>query len=264
MVRWLMAGALLVAAGVPALAADEMATDRPDFVESSDVVGKGRLQIETSVAGERDRADGLTARVLSTPTLLRLGVSEDLELRVETDGRLRSSVRDDATGVRVVERGWSDTAVGVKWHLRDGDEKTASPGIALLLHADLDSGSAAFRGKGVRPSARVVFEWELADDWSFGAMPGLFVDRNDDDKRYVGAIAAVTVGRDWLQGRLHGFVELAGQRLASRRNGGSVVTGDVGVSWKITPTLQVDAALFKGLNRDAPDLGWTTGLSVKF
>lgn len=264
MARWLIPGALCAAALSPAFAADEMATDRPDFVESSDVVGKGRLQLETSVAGERDRSQGLTSRVTSTPTLLRLGVSEDLELRVETDGRLRASVRDDATGVRVVERGWSDTAVGLKWHLQDGDEKAGRPGMALLLHADLDSGSAAFRGKGVRPSVRLVFEWELAGDWSLGAMPGVFVDRNDDDRHYVGGIAAVTLGRDWLEGRLHGFVELAGQRLARRRNGGSVVTGDVGLSWKITPTLQVDAALFKGLNRDAPDLAWTTGLSVKF
>ncbi len=264
MIRNLALAALLAATLPPALAGDEMATDRPDFVESSDVVGKGRFQIETSVAGERDRADGLTVRTTSTPTLLRLGVSEDLELRVETDGRLRATVRDDATGVRSTERGWSDTAIGLKWHLRDGDENNGTPGIALLLHADLDSGSAPFRGRGVRPSARVVFEWDLGGDWSFGAMPGFYVERNEADQRYVGGIAAVTVGRDWLEGRVHGFAELAGQRLASRRNGGSVVTADIGVSWKVTLTLQVDTALQKGLNRDAPDLGWTTGLSIKF
>ncbi len=264
MTRTLALAALLAAAVPPALAGDEMATDRPDFVESSDVVGKGRFQVETSVAGERDRADGVTTRVGSTPTLLRLGVSEDLELRVETDGRLRVTVRDDATGQRTVERGWSDTAIGLKWHLRDGDEQAGTAGVALLLHADLDSGSAAFRGEGVRPSARVVFEWDLGGDWSFGAMPGFYVERNAAGQRYVGGIAAVTVGRDWLEGRVHGFVEVAGQRLASRRNGGSVVTADLGVSWKIMPTLQVDTALTKGLNRDAPDLGWTTGLSLKF
>lgn len=264
MTRHLALAALLAVTLPPALAADEMATDRPDFVESSDVVGKGRVQVETSFAGERDRADGFTVRVASTPTLLRVGVSDDLELRVETDGRLRATVREDATGARSTERGWSDTAVGLKWHLRDGDENAGTPGIALLLHADLDSGSAAFRGEGVRPSARVVFEWDLGGDWSFGAMPGFYVERNAGGQRYVGGIAAVTVGRDWLEGRVHGFVELAGQRLASRRNGGSVVTADLGVSWKIRPTVQVDCALFKGLNRDAPDLGWTTGLSLKF
>ena len=67
----------------------------------------------------------------------------------------------------------------------------------LLLHADLDSGSAAFRGTGHCGLAPGL-EWELAGDWSLGAMPGVFVDRNDDDRHYVGGIAAVTLGRDWL------------------------------------------------------------------
>ncbi|MFY8124197.1 MAG: hypothetical protein ACOVKB_08160, partial [Silanimonas sp.] len=38
------------AAASPAWADDPIATDRPDFVESSQTVGLGRWQIETSVA----------------------------------------------------------------------------------------------------------------------------------------------------------------------------------------------------------------------
>lgn len=37
---------------------DTIQTDRPDFVESSNVVGKGRFQIETSIAYERDSNSG--------------------------------------------------------------------------------------------------------------------------------------------------------------------------------------------------------------
>ena len=46
---------------------DMISTDRPDFVESSQVVGRGRLQLETSVQWERDHG----VRTLTTPTLLR-------------------------------------------------------------------------------------------------------------------------------------------------------------------------------------------------
>src|SRR5690349_10760629 len=67
---------------------DSIEADRPDFVESSKVVGKGRLQLETSMLLERERSGEGRERTLSTPTLLRIGVSRELELRVETEGRM--------------------------------------------------------------------------------------------------------------------------------------------------------------------------------
>ena len=79
---------LALLAPLSAIAADDgIVTDRPDFVESSNVVGRGRFQIETSVLAERDKSDGVRARTYSMPTLLRYGVGDVLELRVETDGR---------------------------------------------------------------------------------------------------------------------------------------------------------------------------------
>ena len=122
---------------------DGIVTDRPDFVESSNVVGKGRFQVETSVAVERDKADGVKLRTVSTPTLLRFGVAEDWELRVETDGRLRATADNPATGQRLRESGYADTAVGVKWHMVD--DEGARPSMGLLAHWDLDTGSAPFR-----------------------------------------------------------------------------------------------------------------------
>src|SRR5262245_3091965 len=77
-----------------ARAEEPIATDRPDFVESADVVGDGRFQIETGLSYERSRANGQTSRGRATPLLLRYGVGDTLELRLETDGLLRASVRD--------------------------------------------------------------------------------------------------------------------------------------------------------------------------
>lgn len=240
---------------------DAIATDRPDFVESSDVVGKGRVQIETSLAWERDRQDGLKTRTASTPTLLRLGITDTWELRFETDGRLRQ--RSESAGVTTRERGWSDLAVGVKWHQRDGNEETHSPGLAWLLHVDVDSGSGAFRGQGLRPSLRMVAEWELPGGWSAGLMPGLYRDRDAQGRHFTGAMLAGVLGKS-LTGRLRGFVEISGQQLASNRHGGSVVTFDAGLAWLLDRNLQADVALSRGLNGNAPDLSWTLGLSGRF
>lgn len=258
----LLQGLLALALVGPAWADDDdIATDRPDFVESSNVVGKGRWQIETSLAWERDRQGGVKARMASTPTLLRVGIAETWELRFETDGRLRARVEE--AGVTTRERGWSDLAVGVKWHQRDGDEETGTPGLAWLLHVDVDSGSGPFRGQGLRPSLRMVAEWELPGGWSAGVMPGIYRDRDEQGKQYVGAIMAAVVGKS-LTERLRGFLEISGQQLASSRRGGSVVTFDTGLAYLLDRDLQVDVALSRGINKNAPDLAWTVGLSARF
>lgn len=258
----LLPGLLALAIALPALADDEpITTDRPDFVESSDVVGKGRFQLETSLAWERDRTGGVRTRLASTPTLLRIGVGETWELRFETDGRLR--LRTEDAGVTTRERGWSDLSVGVKWHQRDGNEETGTPGLGWLLHVDMDSGSGAFRGQGLRPSLRMVAEWEFAGGWSAGVMPGLYRDRDESGRHFVGAILAGVVGKS-LTDQLRAFVELSGQQLASNRHGGSVVTLDAGLAYQLERNLQLDVAMSRGINRNAPDLGWTVGLSARF
>lgn len=139
-----------------ASADDPIATDRPDFVESSAVVGKGRLQVESSVAVERNGSDDERETVWSTPTLLRFGVTDSIELRVESDGALRQ--RTSAPGsTGATKRGYADLSIGMKWHAMDARDQL--PSVAMLLHADLSTGSAAFSDEGTRPSARVVAEW---------------------------------------------------------------------------------------------------------
>lgn len=232
---------------------EPMATDRPDVVESSNVVGQGRFQIETSFASESNKVDGVKTTTRMTPTLLRYGLTENTELRLETDGFMREGG----------ERGFADVSVGLKWHTHDGDDATGRPSVGWLFHADLDSGSQAFRGHGVRPSVRMVAEWELPQDWSVGVMPGALADTNDDGKHYVAGSLAVVLGKSWTDA-FRSFVEVAGHQLTSAKNGGSVITYDVGMAYLITPTLQVDTAISIGANERTPDRQWTVGLSVKF
>ncbi|MEO3690564.1 transporter [Roseateles paludis] len=259
------AAAMAVASLVlqPAWADDEgLSTDRPDFVESSNVVGKGVFQIETSLAHERDRSGGVKTSVRSTPTLLRYGLSEALELRLESDGLLRQSVTDSSGVARA--RGTADASLGLKWHVRDGDEGSRKPALALLAHLDLDSGSAAFRAPGKVPSLRLVAEWELPGDASFGVMPGMAYAVNDTTgQRYWSGILAATYSRP-LVGALRGFVELAGQALRSKRNGGNVVTFDAGLTYAIDLDTQLDFSVNLGTNRQTPDRALAIGFSRRF
>lgn len=262
--RWPIAVAMALCCLSPARADEGIATDRPDFVESSQVVGPGRFQMEWGLARERSEdGSGARLRVDSTPMLLRLGVSDALELRIETDGYLRSRSEDAAPSRVTRERGFADTSLGIKWHMQDGDEATGRPAVAWLLHLDVDTGSAAFRGDGLRPSLRVVGEWELDDAMSVGAMGGLAVDRHRDSGRFAAGILAVTVGRSWTD-RFRSFVELAGRQLASSRHGGSVVSFDVGTAYLLSPSVQIDAVVSRGITHTSPDWEFGAGLSIKF
>jgi len=251
---------LAAANGAAAQADDEIVTDRPDFVESSNVVGKGRVQLETSVAVERNRDAQFKERTLASPTLLRFGISDNLELRIETDGRLVYRLDDRALGTRQTERGYADTALGIKWHVQD--EQGAMPSLGVLLHADLDSGSAAFRGHGVRPSLRVAAEWELPDEFALGVMPGIASDTDEDGKRYTSAIFGIVLGKSWTP-RWRTFVEVSAPHIARVRHGGTQASVDVGTAYLLSKRCQIDTAFSRGLNDRTADFSWTVGFSIK-
>ncbi len=235
---------------------DTIATDRPDFVESSNVVGKSRFQVETSIGHDRGKAAGLRSRTWSTPTLLRYGISDAWEVRLETDGAIRERVTDEANGLRQSTGGAGDLSLGLKWHVLDASG--AIPSVGLLLHADLDTGSAAFRGDGTRPSARMVAEWELGSDLSLGVMPGLGYERGGGAYGIVG----VVLGKAWND-ELRSFVELSSARIADSADGGTEASATVGVAYLISNNCQIDSAISRGLNRRTPDLSFTVGLSFK-
>jgi hypothetical protein len=252
---------LALLAHLPAAAGPEegIVTDRPDFVESSNVVGLGRFQIETSVLAERGSKDAAWGRTVSTPTLLRYGVGETLELRLETDGRIRDQTALPGGG-RTTSTGYGDTSLGVKWHVLD--DAPGVPSVGLLLHADLASGSRAFRGQGVRPSARVVAEWELPGGLNLGVMPGIGVDRTEAGARTGYGILGIVLGKE-LTPAVRGFVEVAVPRIARVAKGGTLASFDTGGAWLLSERCQLDAMVSFGLNRRSPSRAVTAGLSFK-
>lgn len=253
--------AIAVALGAAgAQAQDEIVSDRPDFVESSTVVGKGRFQFESGLLYERDRSGEGRESLLSTPTLLRLGLDDALELRVETEGRMRRHVSED--GRRSTDAGYGDTALGLSWHVLDGG--AGRPSVGMLVSAEFDSGSRAFRGRGVRPALRVVGEWELPNGMGLGVMPGIAVERDDDHggRRYGYGLLGVVLEKEFGE-RWGGFAEVALPHIARGRHGGTEASVDVGASYLLSKDVQLDAMLSRGLNSRTPDMAFTIGVSIR-
>ncbi|WP_208278160.1 transporter [Massilia oculi] len=239
---------------------DAINPDRPNVANSSQVVGHGRVQLEIGVDWDRQRNDDLHVRTLSTPALLRIGLGDTTELRVETDGRSIEHDRDPATRARTTTAGWNATSIGVKWHFADGEG--AHPAMGLIGTMALPSGSSGLRVKGVLPQLVLAAEWELPKGWSLAVTPGAGADVDDDGARYHYGILAASLGKKFTE-RLQGFLEVAAPQIASASHGGDRMQADAGVSWRLNRNCQVDAMVVRGLNGNTPDLGLAFGLSVR-
>ena len=235
-------GALFLAAcstGFGAFAAEPIDTDGPDFVESSEVVPRGRFQYEIDVQEVHGRSAPSSA--ISTPTLLRYGFADNFELRIAPEGYVRQEGRS----------GLGDTAFGLKWHAQDRDAASGKPAISWILHFDTPSGAEPFKGRGVRPSLRSVITWELTRDLALGVMPGIKYDTRDDGSRFTAGILGVVLnGR--FSDRFRGFVEMSVPQIARAGDGGMLASWDVGVAYLVTEDLQIGARTGIGANHRSP------------
>jgi len=252
----------LACSAQPAHAADDDAInpDRPNIANSSQVVGEGRVQLEIGANWDRQRSDQPHLRSLTTPALLRIGVGDTTELRVENDGRSVEHEFDPATGAHTTGAGWHDTSIGFKWHFADGEG--AHPALGLIGKVALPSGSAAMRGKGLSPQVVLAAEWDLPKGWSLAVSPGAGRDVDDNGAHYGYGILAASLGKK-LTERTQGFLEVAAPQIASASHGGKQTQVDMGVSWLLNKNCLIDAMVVRGLNSNTPQLGLAFGLSMR-
>jgi hypothetical protein len=230
---------------------DGIITERPSFVDSGETVPVGVLQIE---AGAQNAHDG-SSNELTLPTLVRWGVGESWELRLESDVYDRSN-----TDSPHYVDGWANLVVGVKHHV--GTASDSAPSSAWFVEVELPSGASPFRGQGARPSARWVTEWNLPNDFSIGVMPGM---KYDDGARgrFLSGSFGIDLTRNFSDAA-QGFVELAAPQIAKVREGGSQLSFDTGFQYRLGKDLQLDAAANFGLNDRTPDVTYTIGISIRW
>src|SRR5436309_1111968 len=64
---------------------DPINPDRPGIADGSTVIGAGRFQIETGIFRQFQSEGGSDQRALFIPTLLRFGLTDAWELRIESN-----------------------------------------------------------------------------------------------------------------------------------------------------------------------------------
>ncbi len=234
-----LCGLLLVAPTAHAL--DPIDTDGPDFVESSETVPKDHFQYEVDVAAEQNRRASPRATNLATPTLLKYGATDNIEIRIAPGGYVR---RDGQSGI-------ADTAFGIKWHSQDRDAHTGRPAVSWILHVDAPTGSGALRGQGARPSLRSVITWDLPHDFALGIMPGIKSDTAADRRRFTSAILGVVLNQR-INEKFRCFVEMSAAQIARARDGGVLNSWDIGAAYLATSDIQLGMRAGVAANRNTP------------
>jgi len=243
------------------LAAEPIDTDGPDFVESSEVVGKGRFQYEADLQLQRNRGT-FANDTTSTPLLLKYGITEQVELRMETEGRIWIDGEGSRTGAGTVH-GNGDTALGLKWHSQDREVTSGTPAVSWLLHFDTPSGSSGLKGQGIRPSLRSVVTWELPKDFALGVMPGVKYDTAEDGHRYLCGILGVVLNKHITE-KVRAFVEMAALQVAHARDEGTHAYWDVGAAYLINDDTQLGFRAGVGANRATPSSYVLVELAQRF
>lgn len=231
----------------------ELITDRPDQTESSSVVPRGYFQIET---GFTYSDEGSASRTLEYPgTLVRIGLTERLELRLGTQGFVSEFEGDETTG-------YGDSEIGTKIYF--WQEEGWKPETALLASASIPTGNDAFSTGRVDPSFRFAFSHTLSETVSLAYNIGAAWETvpTASGRSTLAKLQYTLVTGFALTDRIGAFAEFFGDSPLSA-GGGSALSIDGGFTYLLRPNVQLDLAVGVGITDEAPDWFLTAGVSFR-
>jgi hypothetical protein len=239
--------------------APELVTDRPDQTESSETVAPGYVQFELGwLHVENSDAEADVKSNALPQTLARIGVAENLELRLGFAGMIWQDV-DLPDGTSASDDGAGDTEIGLKYKL--WEENGRLPQTALLAGTTLPTGKDGFSSGRADPSVRLACSHTLSETLGLGYnLAGLWVTEEDatGQKDTDPAIAYSVVLGIALSDRLGTFIEFFGDAPTSESKPANAI--DAGLTHLLADNIQVDVLGSVGLSDAADD--WFIGAGL--
>jgi len=232
----------------------EMVTDRPDATESSRVVPKGSIQVETGAFYETHKNTFIENKhwVYNT-TLVRYGLLDNLELRLGMDIG-GSTVKLNNSTIGSADREFSPLLLGVKIGI--AEEKNGMPEIAFIGHLQLPfTASKIVRPETTGVDFRFALTHTLSDISSLSYNVGAQWEEDSPEVAYVYTIA---YGYSFMA-KFGGFIEVYGDLPKSSR---SNHLWDAGVTYLLRPNLQLDASIGTSIT-DGQDILVSAGVSFR-
>jgi hypothetical protein len=227
-----------VRADAPGEEEDALNPDRPGIADGSSVVGRRRFQVETALQLEwRDQE-----RSLLFPTLLRLGIGERLEARVEGNTYTRVQIAQ-AGSAAAVSDGLAPLSLGLKAHFQDS-HGAHRPSLGAILRVFPPSGSSDFHTHHATGDLRLAADWDFAPRWSLNPNLGAAVVEDESGKVFSALLSALTLTFA-PKSRVGFFVDGALQSPEQLR-GRSVVIFDAGATLVLGHDVQLDVSAGAG------------------
>lgn len=249
--------ALTGASVAPAQADEPINADRPGIADGSKVVGHGRLQIEAGAQKEFRRAEGVSDQRVMAPLLLRAGIGQDWEFRLETNSYVFQRSGD---GLR--QEGGAPVALGAKYQIMNTSDGT-TPSFGVIARLIPPSGSGSFRSRRTSADLRVAADWDFAPNWSLNPNIGVARVEDEEGRTFFARTFAATVGYN-PTASLNLFVD-AGLQSPEAKGGRAAVIVDAGIAYLLTPDVQLDFSAGKGVRGNTPPRGFVSaGISIRF
>jgi hypothetical protein len=227
--------------------AERIDADRPHVGTGAHVIPPGEVQFEVGVQWQRSSR----VRTFGSPTLVRIGVADRMEVRIGSDGFL---TRDEA-GATV--QGVGNAQFGAKFRLagpRDEPILSVMPTINLGLASrdkalgsgETDATFTVLAGHAIGSRLHVEGNYGIG---SIGDPDGRF-----QQHLLTGAIVHQTTGA------LSSYVETAWWS-RQERGGDAVSFVDYGAILAVSPRVLIDGGAFTGVTSSTPDYGFFVGVS---
>lgn len=241
---------------------DVINPDRPGIADGSTVVGGRRFQIELGIQHEYRSDTGSSEHTWFVPTLIRYGLNDRWELRVETNGYIFDRLYQPGSGITRTD-GYAPISVGVKHHWQDS-KGPDQPSLGAIFRVFPPSGSGAFHSDITSFDMRLAADWDFAPNWSLNPNVGFGRYEDGNGQMITAGLFAMTLTRV-VNKRIQVFGDIALQSPEQATDARMATIADGGITYLLDKDSQLDAGAGAGVSGHTPPHPfWSVGYSRRF
>ncbi len=230
--------------------------DTPGRSYTPYTVARGYFQLESDIVHVTET--GTTQLVESLDPIIKYGLTDDVEIELQTTGLLAMQTR--GAGGTASLTGFGDTIPAIKWTVFGNDWQVFT--AAVRFGVKIPTASPGLGNGAIEYSLVAPTQLGLPYGLSMQIQEEVDVLRNGNDTgKHFNYAESVSVGRSF--GKVTISAELFAQS-GTDPNAKALYTADAGVAYAVSPVAVLSFGTYFGLNREAPSIEAYTGFGFRF